>query len=360
MPERYGTLSVLDNLATYGNTNVLAFGEAEMNGFVQQILDAYRALKDDIVGDLVGYTTERETTYGTNATTGEMVDLDEYGLADAQKLPFAPASVGFPLRKRGYTVQYTRDYLATTSPLEFARQVLGATEADERRIYAELRRSLLKATNNTTYVDRLTDLKTYTVRALVNADGNAIPPNPITGVSYDAATHTHYLATATFVAANLVSLIETVREHRPAASLRVYINSAQETTVRGFSGFNAYIDARIVYGTTADRAAQTVDIANTEDRAIGFFSQAEVWVKPWVPASYVVCFDAMAPEPVLAWRQPTGGHAQSVNLRLVANLDRHPLHAQAWEHIYGLAPWNRIAAAVMYVAGASYVNYTGA
>ncbi|MDQ3124153.1 MAG: hypothetical protein M3Q74_00910, partial [Pseudomonadota bacterium] len=287
----YGTLQVIDSLRTYNNTNVVAFGEENLAGYINQIIAGYNAMYGEIERELIGAVPMRETTWGTNSSTMDMVDLDEFGLADAQKIPFAPASTGFPLRRKGATLQWTRDFLATTTPAELGLQAVAITEADARRRYADIRRVLFNAANNTTYIDRLVDNRTFTIRALLNADGQAIPPNSLTNSTYDGATHTHYLATATLVEANYVSLEETVREHGlNGGQIRIYINQAQEATVRAFAGFNAYVDARIVYSDSANRASQTVDIVNTEDRAIGFHGVAEVWVKPWVPANYHLCF----------------------------------------------------------------------
>lgn len=361
MATQYGTLAVLDTLDAYNEASVLDIGEEQINGFIAQILASYNSQVGEIVGELVGTVPDRETTYGIDTTTGEMVDLDEYGLADAQKFPFAPATVGFPLRRKGATIQWTRDYLARTTPGQMGRQVLGIIEADKRSIYAALRRALFTATNNTTYVDRLVDNRTYAIRALLNADSQAIPPQAITGSSFNAATHTHYLATATLAEANATALEETVREHGlNGGTMRIYINQTQEATWRGFAGFQAYVDARIVYGSGVTRAAETVDVINTEDRAIGFHGPAEVWVKPWVPPTYALCFVAGGGgDPVVGWRRPQGVMAQFGELRIVADLDRHPLHASAYERQIGLAVWNRTRAAVLYSAGASFVNFAG-
>jgi hypothetical protein len=361
MPPRYGTLSVLDTLAAYNNTNVLVFGEAEMAGFIQAIIDAENALVADIVADFVGVVPARETTYGTNTTTGDMVEVDEFGLADAQKTPFAPSTVGFPLRRIQYTLQWTRDYLAVTSPPEMAKQVLDITEADTRYFFTLLRRTLLKATN-TTFIDRLGgDNKSLAVKALVNADSAAIPPQPITNATFNPATHTHYLATASFIEANLAALEETVREHGLAGGqIRVYINSAQEATVRGFADFRGYTDARIIYSNAADRAAASTSQTNLEDRPIGFHGPAEVWVKPWMPASYVTAnVVGGAGNPAIGWRKPEGAYAPFGNLRVAAELDRFPLHAQTMQRMLGFGAWNRTRAAALYTGGSSYVSYTG-
>lgn len=361
MANQYGQLTILDTIAASNAATVLEFGEENLAGYLQQLLDAWTALLADIVSPLVGYPTQRETTYGTNVTAGDMVDLDEFGLADAQKVPFAQASVGFPISNTGYTLQWTRAFLARTSPTEMANQVLGMMEADERKVYSRIRRALLKSTNNTGYRDRLFDNRNYTIKALVNADGDAIPPQPDTNNSFNPATHNHYLATAAFIEANFVALIETVREHGLfGGALRVNINAAQEATVRAFADFRAYVDARLVHTTTVTRAEGTVDVVNLEERAIGFYGPAEVWVKPWVPPSYVICYrEGGSGNPVLGWRRPDGDFADRANLTLVADLDRHPLHARAWEHMYGIAPWNRVRAAVLYTASGTYANFVG-
>jgi len=236
--------------------------------------------------------------------------------------------------------------------------VLAVAEADERYIYNALRRALFKATNNTGYIDRIVDNRNYTIRALVNADGQAIPPNSVTLATYNGATHNHYLATAAFVEANLVSLYETVREHGlNGGSLRVYINSAQEATIRGFAGFRAYGDTRIIYSVNADRAAGMTSQVNLEDRAIGFHGPAEIWVKPWMPASYVFCkIVGGSNEPIIGWRRPVGSYAPFGNLRIAADLDRFPLHAQTMQRMMGLSVWNRIGGAVLYTGGGAYVS----
>jgi hypothetical protein len=360
MAPRYGTLQVIDSLATYNNTNVIAFGEAQMAGYIDIILAAYERFLGEIQAEFVGVVPDRETTYGVTNSSTDMVDLDEFGVADAMKIPFTPATVGFPLRRRGGSLQWTRDFLATTSPQELAFQVLALTEADTRRFYNDLRRAIFTPTNNTAYLDRFVDGRNLALRALVNADSQSIPPKAIDGTTFDGSTHTHYLGTGSFVEANLIALEETVREHGlNGGSLRVYINQAQEAAVRAFTGFSGYIDSRIVYGTGANRTDQAVDLINTEDRAIGIHGPAEVWVKPWMPANYVMCaIVGGAGNPVVGLRQPSGALAQFANLRIAATFDRHPLHAETYERMVGMAVWNRVGAAVLYTGNATYAAPT--
>lgn len=360
MAKQYGTLAVLDSLATYNNTNVIAFGEEELAGFLNIILDAHNMFVQEIMQDFVAVVPNRETTYGVTTQVGEMVEVDEYGLADAQKIPFAPSTVGFPLRRFQYALQWTRDYLAVTSPAEVAQQVLGITIADELNFYKALRKAMFRATNYTV-VDEFTDKKQLAVKALVNGDSAAIPPQPVTAATFDAATHTHYLATASFIEANLAALIETVREHGlNGGNIVVYANAAQETTIRGFAGFEPYVDARIIYGTNADRAAQATSQTNLEDRPIGFYGVAEVWIKPWMPASYVsAVLTGGANEKPIGMRMPEGQMAQFGQLRIAAELDRFPLHARAMQRMFGMGGWNRLGAAVLYTASGTYASFAG-
>lgn len=363
MAPRYGTLSILDTLDTYNNTNVLAFGEEAMAGFIQLILDAYNDYVADMTANLgVGNPPERETVYGVNSTSGDMIEVDEFGLADAQKIPFSPSSVGFPLRKYQYSLQWTRDYLANVTPRELANQTLGIAEADERNFFNLIRRTLLKATNNTAYLDRYVDNRNITLRALVNADSQAIPPNQVSLATFDASTHTHYLGTGSYVEANLLAAIETVREHgTDGGDIRVFINAAQRATTAAFSTFQAYGDPRLVYSTAATRAQGQIDNPlNLEDYAVGFIGPAEVWVKPWVPANYViVTVVGGGGAPVLGWRRPDGANARYAGLAIAAELDRFPLHAQTMQRMAGFSVWNRTRAAVLYTANATYASFTG-
>lgn len=386
MPPVYGTLQILDTLGAANNQNVIQFGEENLAGFLQQLLDAHNRLVGDIFGTFVGFTNERLTAYGTGMTAGQMVDVDEYGVADAQKIPFTQDTVGFPLRRKQYSLQWTGDYLAKARPIELATQLLSATDADLLAIYSAIRTALFNPSNNTTYRDRFVDSATYTIKALINADGSSLPPQPITGNTFNGGTHTHYLATASLTEADYLAAVETIREHGFVGNGRIIaaIPKSKEAAVRAFSGFNAYTDARIIYGTNANRADQTVDLMQLEDRAIGFDGVAEIWVKPWVPDNYL-CFyvEGGVGEPVLGFRTPQAGPVNPAGglatpapnpvlaggapvgagdfgaLRIVADFDRFPLHARVMQRDFGIAVWNRLNAAILYTGGGTYTAPTG-
>jgi hypothetical protein len=86
--------------------------------------------------------------------------------------------------------------------------------------------------------------------------------------------------------------------------------------------------------------------------AIGTFSAAEVWVKPWAIANYVLVYDTQRPP--LAFRTREGDLA----LQTAGEFDAFPLHTQFLESHYGFAVRNRLSAALLYFANGTYADPT--
>lgn len=351
----YGTLSVLDSLAAT-NQSVVEIGEQIVYRQLEVALAAVNEQVGEALRSFVETSQDRRRRYGgTDAMT--MDDVDEFGRADAQKVA-AAADVDFPLRKYAISVQWTRDSLEVISATQFVAQFTAYMEADMRTILREFKRALFRAANYSA-VDRLVDGTTLNVKRLVNADSAPIPLGP-NGESFDGATHTHYLATASFVAADLTSLITTVIEHHPTGTPRVWINRAQEATVRGFAGFTGYLDARLVAGggTTATVARASLDNYDLNNREIGVYSaggvSAVVTVKPWIPASYAFAWVDGAPPPLVRRIR----NAARANLRLVAEDEAYPLRARSLEREHGFGVWTRTNGAVLYTGGGAYTDPT--
>jgi hypothetical protein len=112
--------------------------------------------------------------------------------------------------------------------------------------------------------------------------------------------------------------------------------------------------ARVVSaGETILRRAQ-VRVAEKESGQIGLFGAARVFVKPWVPANYLVAFDASSPSKPLVMRAPTDG----AGLQVVADLETFPLRAQYMQREFGFGAWNRTNGAVLRFNNASYAAPT--
>ena len=346
----YGTVALADLLAAT-NQSVIEIGEDRVFGMVQSALDAHNAIMRDLT-PFAEVSTDRRRRYG--AADDMTMDLvDEFGRADAQKVS-AAANVEFPLAIRQRSLQWTRDAMRRITGAEMAAQVQSLEQADVRAMIADFKIALFTATNRTV-LDRHVDGVSLGVKALINADSQPIPLGP-NGESFAPATHTHYLGTAAFVAADLSALIDTVVEHHTIGTPMVYINKAQEAAVRAFAGFTGYVDARIVQGggAVAPTGRTGLDMSNPNNRAIGLFGAAEVWVKPWVPASYLFAWVEGSPPPLVRrYDAVTGG-----NLEIVADNEQFPLRARTAERRYGFGAWNRSNGAALYVGGAAYVTPT--
>ena len=351
----YGTSGVLDSLAAFDAQTVFDFGEDRLFDEFQRSLDAHNALVRDMVAPLVEFTNDRVRRYGANATL-TMTEADEYTRADAQKVPPAGYNLGFPLKPFQISLQWTRKFLKVATVGELRAQMVQVQRADISNVRAQVQTALFKSTNNTAYVDRMIDGITIPLRALYNADSQSIPDDEY-GNTFNAATHTHYLGTASFVAADVESALNTVIEHGVTGQLRIYINRAQEAAVIAMANFDPLPLPMLSPGggSTADvvnaPAIRPFDVYN---RMIGVWNGAvEVWVKSWVPASYVAVIEDDPSRRVLAFRTRPGS-AGLGDLRLAAEDEKYPLRASTSEREFGISVWGRDQGAVLYTANATY------
>lgn len=348
---QYGTLSTLDTLAA--NKTLLAeYGQDRAYADVELLLAEYNAVTAEMLGDKVDYTSDRLRRYG-GAVVGAMEEADEYGSPEVQKLSQG-VNVGFPLALYQYGIGWTRKYFQTKTVSEWAAQIQGAMIAHQARVQRQFKKAVFTATNNTGYLDRLVDNLNVPIRAFTNADSTEIPPDPY-GNTFNFGTHTHYLGTSSFVAADLSGLINTVVEHYNQGTITVDINQAQEAAVRAFTGFNAYVDTRIVQPYTQSYSdVQPLELMSLYNRAIGVFGSATIWVRPWVPAGYLFAFNPGVRKP-LAFRTRSG---QFGGLQIAAMLEDYPLYAQFMEDEFGIAVQERTNGAVLDTGHSSYTAPT--
>ena len=355
-----GTYTIGD-LLIIGNVNISEFGEDTVAEVLNRDIRLFNSRVVDMMSQLASPITElkdRLARYGTSID-GDMIELDEFGQPPAQKETVG-VNVGFPLRKYGFAVGWTRDYMLNRTPADAAIATTNAQKAYLRALHKELRRAVFYSTNFD-FIDKFTDKLSLPVKRFVNADGAAIPEGP-NGETFDGSTHTHYLgATAAWSGASdaqrtadVTALIDTVVEHGHVQGVRVYINKAQEVNVRALTGFSAYVDPRIVY-RASDTPGRTLDLTNSGNRAIGIFEEAEVWVKPWIPANYIFCF-ATGSERPLKFRQH---HIAGVRgLRVAFEMDDYPLRAELMETYFGFGTWTRTNGACLRTNDTSWADPT--
>jgi hypothetical protein len=350
MATNTGTYDIT-SLLNFTGTTAAEFGLDTIAQVLQRDLAAWNALVAEMIGEMCEITTERQAVYGTGAA-GEMQETDEFGRTSTQRAEVGD-TVAFPLRLFQYNLGWTAKFMKVATPADLARQQLSGEKAHWKRIQKEIKRAIFGPANYT-YRDHLIDNVELAVKRFVNADGGGIPEGP-NGETFDPDTHTHYVANNGWLAAALTSAINNVLEHGHGGNIRVAINTADESTVRGLSGFVAYPDPRIVY-RASDTPGTTLDISRLDNRAIGIYGGAEIWVKSWAIDNYPFIWDAASPEKPLAFRQREQTTLQG--LRLAAENDDYPLFTKQQEAELGVAAKTRTNGVVLYVAGSSYTAPT--
>lgn len=343
MPVKTGTLQISD-LLSIQNQSVLEFGMDNVREVIARDLAAHNSILRDMVAELADPTTDYQRRYGSQTNTS-MVEVDEYGRGPTQK-ELVGATVGFPLRKFQYAIGWTAEWFQLHTPEDMARQILAAQKAHVTKVLLEVKRAIFGPANYVfqDFHETLVDLP---VKRLVNADGAAIPPGPH-GETFDGATHTHYLATASLDDASAKALISDVQEHHEG-EVRVVIAQADEDDWRGLSSFKEYRDSRLI--ATEGDPQRTLDYTRTNNRPIGIVGAAEIWVKPWGLPNYAFAYVPGATKP-LAFRERK--QAPMRGLRVAAQLDTHPLYAEYMEAMFGLGVWTRTNGAVLETDNGTY------
>ena len=349
MAAKVGTLTIADLLKVRFQS-VAEYGRDTIQEVLRRDLAAHNALVGQMVSDLCEVTTDRQRIYGTSIS-GEMYEVDEFGRVPVKKeLP--GSTVGFPLKLYQYAIGWTEKWFQVHTPAEMAEQVNGSQRAHLKLLGDEVKKAFYLSANYT-HQDFLIDYVDLAVKRLVNADSAPIPDGP-NGEVFDGSTHDHYNANAGLTAALLQANTEDVIEHGHGSHPVIYINKANETAVRALTGFEPYIDPRVVY-RASDTLARTLDLTRLDNRAIGIFEQAEVWVKPWAITGYALCLDLAAPKP-LAFRQRTNTALRG--LRVVAENEAFPMLAQFMEAEFGIGCWQRTNGAVFDFVNATYTDPT--
>ncbi len=352
MPPKVATHD-LQSLLTVTNTSVRDFGPERVLEIVRGELATHNELVQDAVSDFALVTTDRQFPVG-QGQTGSMYEVDENGRAPTQR-DVGSGSLALPMRKFQFAVGWTDMWFDLKSPADLALALLNAEKAHIRRVMYEVKRAIY-FTGNSTFRDFLVDQVDLAVKRFANADGMYIQEGPNTEV-FDATTHTHYAGSATLTDATLLATVNTVAEHGWTQSLRLYINTANEAGVRALPSFNAYPDPRITLGVNSARVeSPTLNITRMDNRPIGFFGLAEVWVKPWAIANYYLAIDTAGEKP-LGYRQRSQSTLQG--LRLDGELRAFPLNSRYLAAEFGIGALRRTKAAILnVVAGGVYTDPT--
>jgi hypothetical protein len=339
-----GTYSLNDLLAVK-NASAAEFGLDTINQVFQADLAYYNGLVNEQVGYFAERGTEQSRIYGTSGKI-DMMEVDEFGAAPSGKLSTG-VTVSFPLKLYKSSLGWTSKYLEIATPAELAAQFLQVRTGHNAAMTKEIKKAIYNK-DNYTFVDRLVNGVSLGIKRFANADGSVLPSSPA-GVTFDGATHTHYIGTSSgsFTNSDIDNLISTVTEHGMTRGLKLFINLADKAVITGLSNFKALALPYISYNAT-DATMQTIDNSDLENQMIGYWgnSGVEVWVKPYTVANYLLCVATEMPEKPLVLRERPQAGLQG--LRIMAEYNAYPLVAQSMEAEFGFGVWNRVAGAVMY------------
>lgn len=347
MAGKVGTATIAD-LIRARFQSLAGFDQENIASALTADLAVHNQLVTEMVGALAEISSDRQRIYGTS-DSGQMLEVDEFSRGPTQK-PQVGATVAFPMRLFQYNVGWTRKFFQTKQVNDLLMLYLAAKKAHRKKIQVLLKKAMF-GSSNFTYRDHLVDNVDLPVKRFLNADSVPIPEGP-NGETFNAASHTHYLANAGLTAGFALSVINTVVEHGNGGMVRLVINAADETAFRALTGFQAYVDPRIALGTGQVANQQRLNITRLDNRAIGIFGAAEVWVKPWGIANYLLAYDETAEQKPLVLRTRSG---QGVNLAIAAEIALYPLTAQFMEDEFDFAVWNRTNGAIGYFGGGAYV-----
>lgn len=297
-------------------------------------------------------TADRRRRYGVSGEL-EFLKADEFTRSHTQRV-VTGSEVEFPMDGFQAAIGWTAMFFKNKSVADMAATQVAAKVGHTKSIRRELQRAIYGATNYSVFDYRVDNIQ-LDVKRFVNADGAPIPMGPF-GATFNASTHTHYLWNNGITNTAAHALVDTVAEHYEDGALQVFINSADEAAWSALTDFKGYIDSRLRPSDNITIPIPRLDARRTNDRAIGLFGPAEVWVKPWAISDYSVCLDVGGPKPLVV-RTRDGGGPQ---LQTVGTNVLFPLQADYMETEFGMGVWTRTNGAVLYhAAGASaYVDPT--
>jgi hypothetical protein len=343
----------LEDLRAVKYASAAEFGLDTINKTLQAELANYNAQMREQMMLLAEPLTEQSRIYGTSGIA-LMAEVDEFGKGVSQK-DSVGVTVSFPLKVFAAALGWTEKHLQMATPAEMAEKMIKVQKGYAAAVTKAVKQAIFNNTNYN-FTDHLVNGVTLGVKRLINADGSVIPNSP-SGATFDGSTHTHYLARAAALAnSDIDGAISTVTEHGNTHGLKMFVNLSNKAAVTALSKFKALDSALLAYsGVTS-----TITKLNTNDfenQMIGYWDgYVEVWVKPWVPANYILVAATEEPEKLLGYRELPQPSMQG--LRIDAPFGIAPLVAQNAEAIFGFGVWNRLAGSVLYIGGTTWTNPT--
>lgn len=343
MTKYVGTYS-LEDLLAQRYVPASQFGFDAIARAIQAHLDWLNGQVSDQVGIIAESSTDVRRVWGTSENM-EMKEVDELGVARTQS-DTNGVEVDFPLRKFSLSTGWTSDFVARATPADLAQRALDVQAAYLTRFRNEMAAALFGKANYS-FVDKLGDGTTLAVKKLLNADGSAIPNAP-DGTTF-AGTHQHYKGTAgaSLAYTDIDAIISNVTEHM-LPGVKLFINAANVATLAALAS-TKFTALTLAVVAVPGRTSGTVVTDNVEsdpnNKLVGYWAGYEVHTRSWVPSGYYAAIATGSPQKPLVHRLDK--FTALNGLRMVYQLNAHPLTAQTFEAEIGFGAWGRHAAAIL-------------
>lgn len=343
MGKLVGTYS-LEDLLAQRFVPAAQFGFDNIARAIQAHLDWLNGQVADQMSLIAESSADVRRVYGGSESM-QMKEVDELGVARTQK-DSNGAEVDFPLRKFSISTGWTSDFIARATPADLAQKAIDVETAYVTRLRQELSAALFGKANYS-FVDWLGDGTTLAIKKLLNADGMAVPNAP-DGTTF-AGTHQHYAGTtgAALAYTDIDAVIANVTEHG-LTNVQLFINAANVATLAALSGtkFTALTLAVLaVPGRTSGTVDTQVVTDDPANKLVGYWAGYPVLTRSWVPSGYYMANALNAPMKPIVHRLDK--FTALNGMRMVFQLNAHPLTAQTFEAEIGFGAWGRHSAAIL-------------
>ena len=355
MAQTTGTYSILD-LLQVRDASAASYGVSTIAQAISADVSYTNQTVSELLSDLCQKTTSQISVWG-GGQVHAMSKVDEFG--EGLPTKFTPGiNASIPLNRWVQKIQWSSKYFSMKTPEEIANEYLELRKGYLLAVQSEVKRAIYNNVNYT-FVDRLFNNVSLSVKCFANADGGYDLPDSPGGATFTSSSHDHYPGEASFTEAFMDAAILNVTEHGNTKNLKIYINlndldQFNAVRVSGSTGaFTPLPDAASVLAINQLASGRTSDMSDLENRLVGYWKgNVEVWIKPWaIEHYYVVAATGMATKPLLFRELP---YPALQGFRIDAPLPDYPLYADRTEAIFGIAPFDRTQVAVLYDGNATY------
>lgn len=291
-------------------------------------------------------------------------DMSEYGVPQGIRPTTSVLSLGYTFKWYDLAARFTWQFLAEAPAAQVEAVHQAALEADNRKVFLEVMKTLFRNTNRTADING----QNYNVYTFWNADG-VVPPQYKNNTF--AGSHTHYRVSgaATVDSGDLDEIIDDLKSHGYSAengsTLFTLVNSVEATLIRAFKvSTGARYDFIPAAGSPAVILPSTAGLLGTQVsnsfrgfNVIGSYGPMLIIEEDYIPAGYVTAFASGGQANL---NNPIGfrehANAGLRGLRLVKGRDAdYPLIDSYYARGFGTGVRQRGAALVMQIkASGSY------